>query len=221
MRILVLEDDLSLGQSLQKWLAQKYDVTWARTIQEFHSNLRRDSIWNLFILDVNLPDGNGFELAQDIVGSKVPIMFLTAEGDAESRLRGYEAGAHEYIPKPFHLKELGMRIEHVLNSHPLEKRVIQLEGIEIDLQGLSVKRENGEIEYPPLSDMKILKALIDRSPEPVSRDELIDLTWGKESNPSHRSIDNSIVRIKKFLGPKAEELIRSVRGIGYQWTNKE
>lgn len=219
MTIWILEDDVSLGENLQKWLRERFEVEWVRSIAEFINLLGTGGRPDLVILDVNLPDGRGFSLTPRLRDLQIPFIFLTAEGDAESRLEGYELGAEEYIPKPFHLKELNLRIEHVLNSHRKTER-LRLGSIEIDLQGLSIKHDSGAIEYPPVSDMKLLKALIERSPEPVSRDELMDKIWGQDSTPSLRTIDNAIVRIKKILGPEGESL-RSVRGIGYQWTQKE
>lgn len=220
MKILLLEDDRSLGQSLLEGLSGEFEVSWARSVQEFQRLLKSQGPPDLFLLDVNLPDGNGFDLAVELAKTNVPLIFLTAEGDAESRLRGYELGAQEYIPKPFHLKELRLRIEHVLFAHRRAVK-ITLDDLEIDLQALAIRRKQGGLEYPPSSDMKVLKALIERSPEPVSRDELMDHIWGKDSTPSQRTIDNSIVRIKKLLGPANERCLRSVRGVGYQWTLKE
>lgn len=216
-KILLLEDDDSLGRTLSERLALDYSVDWANTIA--NAQKRLDLIhYDLLILDLNLPDGMGFEIAErNLKESKnIPVVFLTAQADAESRLQGYELGAMEYIPKPFHLKELLMRVKHVLAEHVIEKTV-ELKTCLINLTNHSITRKNGAIEYPSLTDMKVLKALIESSPRPLSRDEIINLAWGIDKNPSPRSIDNMMVRLRDLLGSVDGNCIHSVRGHGYQW----
>lgn len=214
-RILLVEDDVTLGGSLHQRLAQDYDVSWARSVQE-SKQLLENARWDLAILDIGLPDGDGFDIAR-IIQTKEDchFIFLTAQSDAQSRLKGFEMGAHEFIPKPFYLKELLMRVEHVLDTHSTKKTLV-LQDLEIDLIDFSVKRQDGRIEYPPVTDMKILKFLIEQHPRVVSRDDILDAVWGADKTPNHRSIDNAVVRLRHILGADGER-IRSVRGIGYQW----
>src|SRR5690606_36088788 len=141
----------------------------------------------------------------------------TAQGDAETRLKGYELGADEFIPKPFHLRELLIRVKHVLQSHIGSSQEIRTKNASIHFTDLSIRSNDGRIDYPSATDMKILKYLIEQSPRPVSRDDIINYVWGVDKELSHRTIDNAIVRLRKALGSEGESLIRSVRGIGYQW----
>lgn len=218
-RILLVEDDPQLGQNLRDRLAQEYQVSWAKSVQESVRLLERES-WDLAILDVGLPDGSGFDVAQKIAAKeKCHFVFLTAQSDAESRLKGFELGAQEFIPKPFYLKELLLRVKHVLESHPVS-REIQLKDIVVNLHDFSIKKSNGSIEYPPVTDMKILKVLIEKTPQVLSRDEILDQVWGIDKTPNHRTVDNAIVRLRHILGSDGEK-IRSVRGIGYQWNSEE
>ena len=221
-KILLVEDDISLGQTLQERLSKDYKVIWAQTVTLAWSHFSKDKDFDLVLLDVGLPDGNGFDLAAKIKESSAQtlFLFLTAQADAESRLKGFELGAEEFIPKPFHLKELLIRVKHVLEAHSVS-RELQLSDCSINFSEMTIRQKNGTIEYPAVNDMKILQLLIDKSPRALSRDEIINQIWGIDKNPSHRTIDNIIVRLRQLLGSDGETYIRSVRGIGYQWTNKE
>lgn len=214
-RILLVEDDPTLGQSLRDRLAQDYAVTWAQSVRESEPKISQES-WDLAILDVGLPDGDGFEIAKKIAAKeRCPFLFLTAQADAENRLRGFEIGAQEFIPKPFYLKELLIRVKHVLEAHPVA-RELALKDVSVGLNDFSIRRANGEIEYPPVTDMKILKLLVEKSPTVLSRDEILDEVWGVDKTPNHRTVDNAIVRLRQLLGADGER-IRSVRSVGYQW----
>ncbi|MBS1970140.1 MAG: response regulator transcription factor [Bdellovibrionales bacterium] len=217
-KILLLEDDVSLGETLKERLSKEYNVFWAQNVRTAKEILGKESGLDLVILDLGLPDGTGFDVAEYIrTQDQHPLfIFLTAQADAEARLKGFELGAEEFIPKPFHLKELLIRVKHVLESHAPQAE-ISIEGTVINFTTMSVKKADGPIEYPPLTDLKILQLLIERAPRVVSRDEIINEVWGQDKNPSHRTIDNTIVRLRQLFGDKGEEFIRSVRGVGYQW----
>lgn len=223
-KVLLVEDDLSLGETLTERLKRDYDVTWAKSFTEAWTQFSTNRDFELAILDVGLPDGSGFELAQKMkqlkAGSPVLFLFLTAQADAESRLKGFELGAEEYIPKPFHLKELLLRVKHVLDAHA-PAREIEMADCFVNFTNMSVRKKSGSIEYPPVTDMKILQLLIEKSPRVLSRDEIMNEVWGVDKNPSHRTIDNIIVRLRQLLGSDGEKHIRSVRGVGYQWSAEE
>lgn len=217
-KILLVEDDVSLGETLKERLSKEYHVFWAQSVQTAKETLGTESNLDLVILDLGLPDGTGFDVAEYIRTQNLrPLfIFLTAQAGAEARLKGFELGAEEFIPKPFHLKELLIRVKHVLDLHASQAEIL-VEGTVINFTTMSVKKANGLIEYPPLTDLKILQLLIDRAPHVVSRDEIINEVWGMDKNPSHRTIDNTIVRLRQLIGENGESYIRSVRGVGYQW----
>src|SRR6266513_4042731 len=123
-RLLLVEDDRSLGATLhERLLREKYDVAWVETRQRSLRKLEEGN-WDLVILDIGLPDGSGFELGRHIkLQTTIPIMFMTALSSAEHRLEGFEIGAEEFIPKPFHLRELLLRVEHVLERHPVRRHI--------------------------------------------------------------------------------------------------
>ena len=215
-RILVVEDDQSLGATLRERLMKEgYEVHWAcskaQAIEACNS-----SSFALYILDVGLPDGNGFELAKDLPAK--PFVFLTAQGDAESRLKGYDLGAEEFIPKPFHLRELLLRVKHVLDNHMPAKQLV-LGDLTIDFDSYRVVR-SGKAETVATKDLQLLRHLIDQSPKVVSRDEALNMLRGEDRFPSNRTVDNAILRLRTLLGAFASR-IESVRGIGYRWNNQE
>lgn len=217
-RVLLVEDDPTLGESLRDRLAQDYQVSWARSVAETVRLIGKES-WDLAILDVGLPDGDGFEVAEKITAQRhCQFIFLTAQADAQNRLRGFEMGAQEFIPKPFYLKELLLRVKHVLDSHP-PLAELNLQIGDVSLNDFSIRKADGSLEYPPVTDMKILKLLVERAPQIVSRDEILDQVWGVDKTPNHRTVDNSVVRLRHVLGADGER-IRSVRGVGYQWVNE-
>lgn len=219
-KILLVEDDSSLGQTLNERLAQDYDITWVQSAESAIQKMKAIKDINLIVLDVGLPGKSGFELAKEIRQfSKAPFLFLTAQADAESRLQGYQLGAEEFIPKPFHLKELLIRIDHVLRLHtPLD--VLKVGEVEINFSDLHILNEKGETVHLSSSEMQVLQILIRQSPKVVDRDDIMNEVWGVDSDLSHRSIDNIIVKVRSALSAEGSN-IKTVRGRGYQWLTGE
>ena len=218
MKLLLVEDDKALGGTLRKRLEkEQFIVTWTRTQNEALLYLDETS-FDLAILDVGLPDGDGFELAQ-LISEKLslPIIFLTAMDSAEYRLKGYELGADEYIPKPFHFKELLLRIKKVLDTHRIADSK-QYADFTIDFSSHSIKFSDGRIESPTSRDFALLSLLVKKSPAVVSRESMISQITAGDKTPTQRTIDNSIVRLRQQLGEKGKDYIKSIRGVGYQWT---
>lgn len=216
-RVLLVEDDASLGQTLEGRLRKEaVDVSWVRTVGEAEQAL--DSArWDLAVIDVKLPDGSGFGLARRIKRTSLtPVMFMTALNSAENRLEGFEIGADEYLPKPFHLKEFILRVRHVLATQKITE-VIDVQGRRIDLAALSVTAPDGTRTFLQVRDGRVMRLLIGAAPAVVERADLIDRVWGREQEPSPRAVDNTVVRLRQALQDHDGTLIRSVRGVGYQW----
>jgi two-component system, OmpR family, phosphate regulon response regulator PhoB len=215
--ILLVEDDRSLGATLRDRLAREgYEVSWVETKQRALKKFS-ESLWDLVILDVSLPDGSGFEIARHLkANSSVPIMFMTALGTAENRLEGFEIGAEEFIPKPFHLRELLLRVKHVFERHPALHR-IPCNGRSIELDSRLIVQPDGQRDFLPAKDFQLLELLITSAPRAVSRNEIIDKLWGEDKLGNQRTVDNMIVHLRQSLGDVHSEFIRSVRGVGYQW----
>lgn len=216
-RILLVEDDYSLLQTMTERLQKEgHKVQAVQSCAEALARISEN--YDLVILDVGLPDGDGFSLAARLKKQlAVPFIFVTAMNSAEYRLRGYELGADEYIPKPFHLKELLLRVAKVLERNMI--RVVKVGAAEIDLQAMLIKYDDGRVEHPTSRDFRVLKYLIEAAPNVVSREALVkDLVSDQgDALPTLRTVDNSIVRLRDLFKEVAPESIRAVRGIGYQW----
>lgn len=214
--VLLIEDDASLGQTLAERLEKDgLTVRWAHTVRDARSAFAAGP-WDLAIIDVRLPDGSGFGLARELRGrSTAPIMFMTALNSAENRLEGFEIGADEYLPKPFHLKEFMLRVRHVLGRHRAAQ-IVRAGASEIDFGAMTVTRGSSRVQLQA-RDCQVLKMLIDAAPRVVARAEILDRVWGEHRFPTPRGVDNAIVRLRQALDDD-DRLIRSVRGIGYQWT---
>ena len=216
-RVLLVEDDRSLGKTLaERLVIEGLEVEWVETYAAAAA-AARDQRWDLAIVDVMLPDGSGFDLAPEIRrGSYTPIMFMTALNSAESRLTGFELGADEYLPKPFHLKEFLLRVRHVLTTQPPRWRTRVGEAL-IDWDAMAVERAGGPREFLQVRDFRVLAMLVEAAPRALSRSEILDRVWGEEEFPTQRTVDNAIVRLRQALGDIDGQWIRTVRGIGYQW----
>lgn len=217
-RVLLVEDEPSLGRTLcERLQKENFEVTWTQTIAAAEAALESGR-WDLAVVDVKLPDGSGFGLARQIKRtSLIPVMFMTALNSAENRLEGFEIGADEYLPKPFHLKEFILRVRHVLATQRVPD-VLNVSGRQIDLAALSVVGPDGVRVFLQVRDARVLKLLIAAAPSAVDRSEILDRVWGNDQYPTTRAVDNAIVRIRQALQDEHGELIRSVRGVGYQWT---
>jgi DNA-binding response OmpR family regulator len=216
-RVLLVEDDTSLGRTLAERLEREnLEVAWAQTVVDAERHLGAGA-WDLAILDVKLPDGSGFGLARQIKKtSTVPVMFMTAQNSAEARLEGFEIGADEYLPKPFHLKEFLIRVRHVL-ARQQPRRSFHVGNVTIDLDAMTVEATDGDRTQLQVRDSRVLKLLIDAAPRAVERSVILDRVWGEERFPTPRTVDNAIVRLRQALRDEEGQLIRSVRGVGYQW----
>lgn len=218
-KILLIEDDPALGETMSERLVREgYETNWANSISQANKFLNQNK-FDLIVIDVGLPDGDGFQFAEQVKKTcSTPFIFVTAMNSPEHRLRGYELGADEYIPKPFHLREFLLRVKKAVDKVQ-EPKIIVVGKCEIDLGAMSVKFSDGRVEYPTSRDFKILRFLINAAPRVVSREELIReiVSDPGDSTPTHRTIDNSIVRLRQLFELEAPNAIRAVRGVGYQW----
>lgn len=227
LKLLLVEDDVSLATTLKERLSKEgYSICWVNSLSKARTELKA-SIPNLIILDVGLPDGSGFDLAKELQDKKsnIPFLFLTALASAPERLKGFELGAEEFIPKPFHLKELLLRVKHVLDAHKhvidsLQKKIL-FHGYVIDFESYQIFTPDNKKISLTARDSGLLQLLINEKHRVVSRDEILDKLWGEEKFPSNRTIDNSIVRLRQSLGKHGLKAIKSIRSVGYRWMGEE
>lgn len=222
-RILVVEDDPSIRLGLEDTLTAKgYEVeAVSRGIEgaERAANGRFD----LVVLDVMLPDIDGFEVCRRIRNSaarSVAVIMLSARGAELDRVRGLELGADDYVTKPFSLMELLARVASVLRrARPEANEPIALAfgGIEIDLVGQVAVRQGQRVELPSRA-FAILKVFARRPGEVVSRDVLLDEAWGYDDYPNTRTVDNHLVKLRRALEdePDKPRWLITVHGAGYK-----
>ena len=223
--ILIVEDEKNLGSTLTERLeAENYRVTWATTQAEALACIVNQR-FDLALLDIGLPDGSGFEVAQAMKNKhpEVALIFLTAFGTPEDRIRGLEIGAEDYVVKPFHLKELILRVRNGLrraqyltgnldsfgNAVHIGKAKIYFQRFEAEV--------DGKVYALTHKEAALLKLLIEKRGTVVSRDEILNHAWSADEYPTPRTIDNFIMRLRRLVEvhPDQPEVIKSVRGIGY------
>jgi two-component system alkaline phosphatase synthesis response regulator PhoP len=230
-KILVVEDEKNVGLTLVERLKKEaFDVTWAMTAIEAR-NAIETKMFNLALLDVGLPDGSGFDVAAYLRKQQpgAAMIFLTAFGNPEDRVRGLELGAEDYVVKPFHLKELILRIQNGLKrarylSTPIEsvQDVVQIGRALIRFPKFEAEVDK-KIVTISHKEAALLKLLIERRGVAVSRDDILSHVWGSsqdanEEFPTSRTVDNFIMRLRRLIEVNSEDpqVIKSVRGVGYQ-----
>jgi DNA-binding response OmpR family regulator len=224
-RILVVEDDPSIRMGLEDTLAAKgyeVDVVGRGTEGVERATSGR---YDLLVLDVMLPDIDGFEVCRRIRQSRgpartLPVIILSARGAELDRVRGLELGADDYVTKPFSLMELLARVASVLRrakGEPVEPIGLAFGGIEIDLAGQVATRAGRRVELPSRA-FAILKVFARRPGEVVSRDVLLDEAWGQDEYPNARTVDNHLVKLRRALEdePDKPRYLVTVHGAGYK-----
>lgn len=226
--ILVADDEENLARGIAENLAAEgYRVT---TVGDGDAALQAmlGGGLDLVILDVMMPGLDGFTVCQLArrQGVATPVLFLTAKTGVSDRIRGLEAGGDDYLPKPFHLQELLLRVRVILRrwSWYAERDTtgdrIEFGGNELDFKTFQGRAWDGSTQQLTQKEALILKALAEREGEVVSREELLEKAWGYELFPSTRTIDNFIVRLRKRFEPDPENprYFHTLRGAGYRFT---
>jgi DNA-binding response OmpR family regulator len=224
-RILVVEDDPSIRMGLEDTLAAKgYQVdVVGRGVDGAEAAL--SGKYDLVVLDVMLPDIDGFEVCRRIRQSKgptrrLPVIILSARGAELDRVRGLELGADDYVTKPFSLMELLARVASVLRraqGDEQEPSGLAFGDIEIDLVGQVATRGGARVDLPNRA-FAILKVFARRPGEVVSRDTLLDEAWGYEDYPNTRTVDNHLVKLRRALEdePDKPRWLVTIHGAGYK-----
>lgn len=224
--ILLVEDEEHLSKTIQLNLElEGYAVISAGDGIEALKAFRKNE-FSLIILDVMLPELNGFEVCEAIrkENTKVPVLFLTAKDTSSDRVQGLRLGADDYLTKPFNLEELLLRVEILIrrNSKPGNAAVRdvftfgenEVNFITYEIKGVNEQTSIGKRE------IALLKLLIERKGEVVSREEILDKVWGTDVYPSTRTIDNYILAFRKYFERNQREPkhFHSIRGVGYKFT---
>jgi len=231
INLLVVEDEKNVGLTLVERLRREnYEVTWATNAAMARLAIEKTR-FALALMDVGLPDGSGFEVAA-FLRDKQPetaIIFLTAFGNPEDRVRGLELGAEDYVVKPFHLKELLLRIQNGLKRARLVSTPTESvpDKIKIGRATIQFSRFQAEVDGTVTSlthkETALLKLLVERRGKVISRDEILTEVWSAPTElesevPTSRTVDNFIMRLRRLVEENTDDpqVIKSVRGVGYQ-----
>ena len=220
--VLVVDDEVRMRKLIKDFLSQKgYSILEAgdgeEALKVFEE--KQNSI-DLILLDVMMPKLDGWSVLRQIrQTSKVPIIMLTARGEEQDELFGFELGVDEYISKPFSPKILVARVEAILKRLKKdEKEVIDYGGIVIDDEGRTVTVDGKQVEMS-LREYELLKYLIDNKNIALSRDKILNNVWNYDYYGDSRTIDSHIKKIRHKLGKKGK-YIQTMRGIGYKFEIK-
>jgi len=217
-RILLLEDDPLIARSLQMSLSYEgFDVRTGTTLAQARE-LTQSTLFDFFILDVNLPDGTGFDFCSEIRAhnENVPIIMLTAKTDEESAVNGIGLGADDYVRKPCGSQELAMRIHRLLERKVKIKRILAFGSLQMDLNKRVVSGSINELSLGR-KEFEILKLLMQKQGNVVTREEMIK-ALGEDSGVYDRTIDSHLSHLrKKFRTALISDVsINPVYGVGYR-----
>ena len=221
--ILIVEDEENLGITLSEYLEGiGHSTQWAKDAKsaiELFSNFRP----HVILMDIGLPDGNGLQLAREFRKERKDfvLLFLSAQNDPETKVEGLEIGAEDYITKPFALKELTLRLKRILSTQSQVNKLpdeIVHGNLKIWFKQYEVQDAHGQILSLSQKECAILELLYTKKNEAVDREEIIEKIWGDDKFPSNRTVDNYIVKLRKWCETdvKGQIEIQSIRSIGYK-----
>lgn len=222
-RVLVVDDDAELWQLVTRFLAREgFEIQWAANGAAGISRALAES-YSLLILDVMLPDTDGFNVLRSIrQHARTPVLMLTARGDTQDRVRGLEMGADDYLPKPFDPAELVARIRAILRRSSTwnpASGVMVIGDVEMDAGARTVRRNGVPVDLTTV-EFDLLAALMRAAGNAVSRQDLVRTVLGRDFSPFDRSIDTHVCNLRRKLGLLEDggERIKGVRGSGYFYT---
>jgi two-component system response regulator QseB len=214
MQILLVEDDELLGDAVRRGLMQEhYTVEWVRDGLAARSKLRRFNP-DLLLLDLNLPQCSGLEVLRNLRALKnsIPVLILTARDTVSDRVTGLDAGADDYLIKPFSMDELYARVRALMRrSSGRATPVIEHGDITLDPVGHGLTRAGEQVEVQP-KEFAILKLLLENAGKVLSRTRLEEALYGWSGNVGSNAVEVHVHHLRKKLG---KNLVRTVRGVGY------
>lgn len=223
-RILLVEDEESIREAVKLNLElEHYEVVATGSGREA-MQIVQEQRFDLLLLDVMLPEISGFEICEQVrlTDRDVPILFLTAKDGAKDRVTGLKLGGDDYLTKPFVLEELLLRVNNLVRrthkSQEQTSEIISFAGNTVNFVTFEAKGRHGTFTLTKKEAM-LLKLLLDRKNEVVSRQHILSTVWGYDVFPSTRTIDNFILAFRKYFeeDPANPKLFLSIRGIGYKF----
>lgn len=225
MRILLVEDEESIREALRLNLELEGHEVVASGNGKKALELIEGQHFDLLLLDVMLPDLDGFSITEQVrlTNHEIPILILTAKDMAQDRVTGLKKGADDYLTKPFNLEELLLRVNNLLRRSQRVKGeatgVYEFGKNKINFETFEATTWRGETITLTKKEAMLLKLLVERKNEVVSRNQILQSVWGYDVFPSTRTIDNFILAFRKYFepDPKQPRYFHSMRGVGYKF----
>lgn len=223
-RVLLVEDELSLQQMIALNLElEGYEVVAVNDGKKALDLLPSINRFNLIILDVMMPFVSGLDVCAEIrKQSQVPILFLSSKGTSADRIAGLKLGANDYLPKPFDLEELMLRVSILSGkNNDLETlETLKIGLFDVDFKTFQVMNNGLEVAVLSKREVALLKLFSKHANEVISRNQILDEVWGIDQFPTSRTIDNYILNFRKIFEEDAKNpaLFHSIRGVGYKFT---
>lgn len=223
-KVLLVDDEASLREPLADYLTrQGFHVTAAPNAAEARNRLREDKP-QIVLLDIMMPGEDGLSLCRHIVESRdIPVILLTARGEATDRIVGLEIGADDYMVKPFEPRELVARIRSVLRRFnrmavtPVENEILEFEGWRLDPLKRRLTDAEGTVIAISSVEFRLLLAFVEHPRQVLDRDRLLDMVQGREAHLFDRAVDNQVSRLRRKIemDSRSPQLIQTVWGGGY------
>ncbi len=220
-RLLLLEDDLTLSETVVDYFEEQgFEVTAVYDGDEANDVIYEEK-FDLFLLDVNVPSLNGFELLKGVrdQGNTTPAIFITSLNSMNSLEEGFECGCDDYIRKPFELKELLIRVQTIIKrefSNRKETIINLSESVTFDTNTNEIKKD-GEIVALNFKELKLLKFFLQNQDELLVHERIFDFVWDYDEEPSDNSLRTYIKNLRKVLG---KDKIVSLKKLGYRFNSK-
>lgn len=222
-KICLVEDERSLIELIQLNLElEGYEILTFSNGKLASEHFKTDLNFDLIILDVMLPVISGLDLCREIrETSAVPILFLSAKGTTYDRIEGLRIGANDYLPKPFDLEELLLKVKilTVGTQSKNENSIIEIGNFVVNCSSYEVKLNEQTVHTFSKREIALIRLFKEKEGQVISRDEILDKIWGKDQFPTTRTIDNYILVFRKIfeLDPKNPKHFFSIRGVGYKF----
>jgi DNA-binding response OmpR family regulator len=221
LNILLAEDDARLGELIAHMLKKKagYQVEWVTTGSDAY-DYAVAAHYDVLIMDWMMPDGNGVEACRKLrqSGYAGAVLMLTARDSLEDRVQGLDAGADDYLIKPFEIDELLARLRALSrrNYAPITEEVVSIQDMKLNRTGYSVQKGSLLIQLTP-REFQLLDLLAHNKGRVLTREIILDRIWGYDTDVSAKIVDATVKLLRKKLEPLgSEELIQSIRGVGYK-----
>ncbi|MBD2346878.1 response regulator transcription factor [Anabaena subtropica] len=216
-RILIAEDEPRIAAFIEKGLRSHGFITAVASDADAATDMALSSCFDLMILDLGLPGKDGLDVLEELrgQGENLPVIILTARDDIQDKVAGFEAGADDYVTKPFRFEELLVRVKARLRqsgSQTIEEMVLKVGNVVLDLRSRKVKVGQNTVELPA-REFTLAETFFRHPGQVLSREQLLDRVWGYDYDPGSNIVDVYVGYLRKKLGC---DLIETVRGMGYR-----